>query len=81
MGKIEELKQAADQLEKDLAALGSAESDLAMWKYHDSIRGDGSSYQDARHEQIGRDAEDLVDNAKCKVERQKALISELLNSI
>lgn len=81
MSKIEELNQAKAKLEIDLAALRDAESDLSFWKYQDMNRSDGSGSQDARHDKMGRDAQDRVDHAKNQVEKQKALVQELEKAI
>ena len=81
MKKIEELKNAVNQLEVDVAALKDAEQAVKNWQYGDLHRQDGSSAQDARHERMGREAHERVSQASQKVCLQKALIAKLTNEI
>lgn len=81
MSSIEDIKQAVAKLEIDLAALRNAEQDLSNWEHHDLHRRDGSSAQDARHDEIGQTSRADVRDARSQVESQKALIARLLNGI
>lgn len=81
MSKIDDLKEAVAKLEVDLAALGDAERGLSNWEDHDLNRRDGSGAQDARHEEMGRNASMRVTEAKHKVESQKTLVAALTGAI
>jgi hypothetical protein len=81
MSKIEELKDAVHQLEVDVAALTDAMREVEKWRGHDLNRRDGSSAQDERHERMGREARDLVWQARQKVKSQNELIAKLINAI
>jgi hypothetical protein len=81
MKKILELKQAVEQLEACIAELSDAEKELSNWQYQDLHRRDGSSAQDARHEEFGREARDRVWQAKQKTESQKKLIATLTSAV
>lgn len=77
MREIEELQQALDLLNKYVAELTDAQSELSSWQSHDLHRKDGSGAQDARHEKHGRDAQDDVYDAKRKVESQARIVAAL----
>lgn len=77
MSKIEELKQAVEKLEVCVTALVDAERDRSNWEDHDLSRRDGSSAQDARHEEMGRTASMRVNEARREVEAQKSVVAAL----
>lgn len=81
MSNIDDIKQAVEKLGVDLATLRDAEQDLSNWEHSDLHRRDGSSAQDARHDEIGRSSREDVADARSQVESQKALIARLLNGI
>jgi hypothetical protein len=81
MNKIDALKQAVAKLEADLASLDNAERELSNWEDHDLTRRDGSSAQDARNEEMGRDARMRVRDAKHQVDAQKSAVAALTNAI
>ena len=81
MSKIDDLKQAIAKLELDLAELSDAERHLSYWQDHDLNRRDGSSAQDARNEEIGRNANTRIRDAKHTVKSQKALVKALTTAI
>jgi hypothetical protein len=81
MSKVLELKQAVDQLERDLGELAKAEAQLSSWQEYDLRRADGSGRQDTLHEERGRELEGQVSQAKQQVESQKRAISSLLSAI
>ena len=81
MNKIAELKDAVVQLEVAVAALTDAEREMANWKYSDQHREDGSSAQDERHERLGREAREVLQQARQKVDLLKELIAKLSSAI
>lgn len=81
MSKVDELKQAVEQLQVDVADLHAAENELNGWHEHDLRRRDGSTRQDTLHEEHGQELRDSVWHAKRKVESQKGLISTLLSAV
>lgn len=81
MSKIDDLKEAVAKLEVDLAALSDAERDLSNWEEQDLKPRDRSSAQDARHEEMGRNASMRVRDGKHKVDSQKALVAVLTSAI
>ena len=80
MTKVDELKQAVVDLEVDLQALGEAKRELDSWHDYDRNRRDGSTRQDAMHEQSGEDARHSVWSAERKVEAQKRLVASLVSA-
>lgn len=77
MNKIEELKAAVGELEIAVVELQNAESALDSWDNHDMRREDGSTAQDARHEEIGRRARERVNEARQIINSKKELVAAL----
>ena len=80
MTKVEELKQAVAALEDDLQELAKAKRELDSWYDYDRTRRDGSTRQDAMHEQSGEDARHAVYVAERNVEARKRVIASLANA-
>lgn len=81
MNKIEELKQAVAKLESDLTELAGAERGLSNWQDQDLNRRDGSSAQDARHDEMGRQASMKLTVVQRQVDEQKTSIVALVKVI
>lgn len=81
MSSLAELKQAVAQLEVDHIEFQSAKKELDNWHDYDMRRSDGSTRQDALHEEIGRNAKERVWHANRKFEAQKELISRLIKEL
>lgn len=75
---ISRQREAAEEvLSAYEAELQSAESELQSWEAYDMRRSDGSGAQDARHEQLGRDAAERVYKAQKRVSEQRAWLAKM----